>query len=145
MFFFKKKTLISYCYLVISHNSVFELYFSYGDFSSYTRQKKHKTYILKPEVGCQGKGIWVTRNPREIKPHEHMLCQQYLSKVSARCKLKQLLKYYNICITFLTVARLAKMPISTFNKILIWHTICMTVCAFSLLFSIKINEWKSWF
>ena len=49
---------------------------------AYTRAKKHKTYILKPESGCQGRGIWVTKNPKEIKPHEHMLCQQYLSKVS---------------------------------------------------------------
>jgi len=49
---------------------------------SYTRQKKNKTYILKPENGCQGKGIWLTKSPKEIKPQEHMLCQQYLSKVS---------------------------------------------------------------
>ena len=55
---------------------------SYGDFQAYTRQKKHKTYILKPESGCQGRGIWVTKNPKEIKPHEHMLCQQYISKVT---------------------------------------------------------------
>ena len=52
---------------------------------AYTRAKKHKTYILKPESGCQGRGIWVTKNPKDIKPHEHMLCQQYLSKVGTRC------------------------------------------------------------
>nr|XP_022333044.1 tubulin polyglutamylase ttll6-like isoform X9 [Crassostrea virginica] len=52
----------------------------YGDFLAYTRQKKNKTYILKPETGCQGRGIWVTRNPKEIKPHEHMICQQYMAK-----------------------------------------------------------------
>ena len=55
--------------------------FSYGDFLAFTRQKKHKTYILKPESGCQGKGIWVTKNPKEIKGQEHQLCQQYISKV----------------------------------------------------------------
>jgi len=55
---------------------------SYSDFLSYTRQKKNKTYILKPENGCQGKGIWLTKSPKEIKPQDHMLCQQYLSKVS---------------------------------------------------------------
>ena len=54
---------------------------SYSDFLSYTRQKKNKTYILKPENGCQGKGIWLTKSPKDIKPSEHMLCQQYLSKV----------------------------------------------------------------
>lgn len=52
----------------------------YGDFLAYTRQKKNKTYILKPETGCQGRGIWVTRNPKEIKPHEHMICQQYMAR-----------------------------------------------------------------
>ena len=58
---------------------------SYGDFAAYARQKKHKTYILKPESGCQGKGIWVTKNIRDIKPNEHMLCQQYVSKVGLFC------------------------------------------------------------
>lgn len=52
----------------------------HGDFLAYTRQKKNKTYILKPESGCQGRGIWLTKNPKDIKPHEHMLCQQYMSK-----------------------------------------------------------------
>ena len=56
-------------------------YFSYGDFQAYTRQKKNKTYILKPESGCQGKGIWVTKNTRDIKPHEHMICQVYVNRV----------------------------------------------------------------
>ena len=65
---------------------------SYGDFAAYTRAKKHKTYILKPESGCQGKGIWVTKNPKDIKPHEHMLCQQYLSKVRFPVLLALLLK-----------------------------------------------------
>ncbi|XP_052279826.1 tubulin polyglutamylase ttll6-like isoform X7 [Dreissena polymorpha] len=52
----------------------------YGDFQAYCRQKKNKTYILKPESGCQGRGIWVTKNPKDVKPHEHMICQQYLSR-----------------------------------------------------------------
>ncbi|XP_025078224.1 tubulin polyglutamylase ttll6-like isoform X2 [Pomacea canaliculata] len=52
----------------------------YGDFQAYTRQKKNKTYILKPESGCQGRGIWITRSPKDIKPHEHMICQVYTSR-----------------------------------------------------------------
>ncbi|XP_064620214.1 tubulin polyglutamylase ttll6-like [Lineus longissimus] len=52
----------------------------YGDLMAYSRQKKHKTYILKPESGCQGKGIWLTKNVKDIKPHEHMVCQQYLGR-----------------------------------------------------------------
>lgn len=67
---------------------------SYGDFLAYTRQKKNKTYILKPETGCQGRGIWVTRNPKEIKPHEHMICQQYMAKVSV-CRVDVLLILYH--------------------------------------------------
>ncbi|KAB1257291.1 Tubulin polyglutamylase TTLL13 [Camelus dromedarius] len=53
----------------------------YGDFQSYGRQRKIRTYICKPDSGCQGRGIFITRNPREIKPGEHMICQQYISKV----------------------------------------------------------------
>lgn len=52
----------------------------YGDFQAFCRQKKNKTYIAKPDSGCQGKGIFVTKNPKDIKPGEHMICQQYLSK-----------------------------------------------------------------
>ncbi|XP_034880048.1 tubulin polyglutamylase TTLL13P-like [Mirounga leonina] len=52
----------------------------FGDFQSYGRQRKSRTYICKPDSGCQGRGIFLTRNPREIKPGEHMICQQYISK-----------------------------------------------------------------
>ncbi|XP_038077493.1 tubulin polyglutamylase ttll6-like isoform X3 [Patiria miniata] len=52
----------------------------YGDFQAFCRTKKNKTYITKPESGCQGKGIAITRNPKDIKPGEHMVCQQYLAK-----------------------------------------------------------------
>uniref|UniRef100_A0A8C3YL51 Tubulin tyrosine ligase like 13 n=1 Tax=Catagonus wagneri TaxID=51154 RepID=A0A8C3YL51_9CETA len=52
----------------------------YGDFQSYGRQWKTRTYICKPDSGSQGRGIFITRNPREIKPGEHMICQQYISK-----------------------------------------------------------------
>ncbi len=54
---------------------------SYGDFQSYSREKKNKTYISKPEAGCQGRGIWLTKNPREVKSGEHMLLQVYMTKV----------------------------------------------------------------
>ncbi|XP_040349560.1 tubulin polyglutamylase TTLL13 isoform X3 [Herpailurus yagouaroundi] len=52
----------------------------YGDFQSYGRQRKTRTYICKPDSGRQGRGIFITRSPREIKPGEHMICQQYISK-----------------------------------------------------------------
>ncbi|XP_066210723.1 tubulin polyglutamylase TTLL13 [Saccopteryx leptura] len=52
----------------------------YGDFQACGRQRKNRTFICKPDSGCQGRGIFVTRNPRDIKPGEHMICQQYISK-----------------------------------------------------------------
>ncbi|KAM4826431.1 tubulin polyglutamylase TTLL13-like isoform 3-T3 [Thomomys bottae] len=52
----------------------------YGDFQSWGRLRKARTYICKPDSGCQGRGIFITRTPREIKPGDHMICQQYISK-----------------------------------------------------------------
>ncbi|XP_045429435.1 tubulin polyglutamylase TTLL13P isoform X2 [Pipistrellus kuhlii] len=52
----------------------------YGDFHACGRQRKTRTFICKPDSGCQGRGIFITRNPREIKIGEHMICQQYISK-----------------------------------------------------------------
>ncbi|XP_034291441.1 tubulin polyglutamylase TTLL13 isoform X5 [Pantherophis guttatus] len=52
----------------------------YGDFQAYGRMRKNRTYICKPDSGCQGRGIFITRNPKEIKHGEHMICQQYITK-----------------------------------------------------------------
>ncbi|XP_021262356.1 tubulin polyglutamylase TTLL6 isoform X3 [Numida meleagris] len=52
----------------------------YGDFQAYRRRRKTRTFICKPDSGCQGRGIFITRNPEEIKHGEHMICQQYISK-----------------------------------------------------------------
>ncbi|NXX75139.1 TTL13 polyglutamylase, partial [Urocolius indicus] len=52
----------------------------YGDFQAYRRMRKARTFICKPNSGCQGKGISITCNPEEIKCGEHMICQQYISK-----------------------------------------------------------------
>uniref|UniRef100_A0A3B3UUU8 Tubulin tyrosine ligase-like family, member 6 n=1 Tax=Poecilia latipinna TaxID=48699 RepID=A0A3B3UUU8_9TELE len=49
-------------------------------FQAYTRAKKHKTYICKPDTGCQGKGIFITKSTKDIQPGEHMICQVYISK-----------------------------------------------------------------
>lgn len=54
---------------------------SYSDFQAYTRAKKSKTYICKPDTGCQGKGIFITKSSKDIQPGEHMICQVYISKV----------------------------------------------------------------
>ncbi|XP_047673538.1 tubulin polyglutamylase ttll6 isoform X1 [Tachysurus fulvidraco] len=52
----------------------------YSDFLAYARAKKHKTYICKPESGCQGRGIFLTKSNKDIRPGEHMICQVYISK-----------------------------------------------------------------
>ncbi|KAM5171207.1 tubulin polyglutamylase TTLL13 [Mantella aurantiaca] len=52
----------------------------YGDFQAYCRSKKNKTYICKPDSGCQGRGIFLSKNMKDIKHGEHMICQQYVSK-----------------------------------------------------------------
>ncbi|XP_046907447.1 tubulin polyglutamylase ttll6-like [Hypomesus transpacificus] len=52
----------------------------YVDFQGYCRMWKHKTFICKPDNSCQGKGIYITRQPRDIDPEEHIICQSYISK-----------------------------------------------------------------
>ncbi|CAN9508793.1 unnamed protein product [Ophioblennius macclurei] len=52
----------------------------YSDFQAYTRAKKSKTYICKPDTGCQGKGIFLTKSSKDIQPGEHMICQVYVSR-----------------------------------------------------------------
>uniref|UniRef100_A0AAV2LDF3 Uncharacterized protein n=1 Tax=Knipowitschia caucasica TaxID=637954 RepID=A0AAV2LDF3_KNICA len=38
----------------------------FSDFQAFTRAKKNKTYICKPDTGCQGKGIFLTKATKEI-------------------------------------------------------------------------------
>ncbi|XP_045558444.1 tubulin polyglutamylase ttll6 isoform X3 [Salmo salar] len=52
----------------------------YSDFQAYTRSKKHKTFICKPDSGCQGRGILLTKSSKDIRPGEHMICQVYVSR-----------------------------------------------------------------
>ncbi|KAM8836403.1 tubulin polyglutamylase ttll6 isoform 1-T5 [Spinachia spinachia] len=52
----------------------------YSDFQAFTRAKKSKTYICKPDSGCQGKGIVITKAIKDIQPGEHMICQVYISR-----------------------------------------------------------------
>nr|XP_058140017.1 tubulin polyglutamylase TTLL6 isoform X2 [Dasypus novemcinctus] len=52
----------------------------WGDLQNYSRSRKNKTYICKPDSGCQGRGIFITRTVKEIKPEEDLICQLYISK-----------------------------------------------------------------
>lgn len=57
--------------------------FSYADLSNYARLKKNKTYICKPDSGCQGRGIFITKNPfKDIKPGDNYVAQVYVSRVN---------------------------------------------------------------
>uniref|UniRef100_A0A3Q2XFY7 Tubulin tyrosine ligase-like family, member 6 n=1 Tax=Hippocampus comes TaxID=109280 RepID=A0A3Q2XFY7_HIPCM len=49
-------------------------------FQSYTRVQKQATFICKPESGCQGRGIFMTRSSRDLHPGEHMICQLYITR-----------------------------------------------------------------
>ncbi|XP_053703538.1 tubulin polyglutamylase ttll6 isoform X1 [Synchiropus splendidus] len=51
-----------------------------NDFQAYTRAKKNKTYICKPDTGCQGKGIFITKSSKDIRCGDHMICQVYISR-----------------------------------------------------------------
>lgn len=42
---------------------------------------KPKTFILKPDAGCQGRGIWLTNDLKNINPTDRMICQTYINKV----------------------------------------------------------------
>ncbi|XP_063680338.1 tubulin polyglutamylase TTLL13-like isoform X13 [Bolinopsis microptera] len=53
----------------------------YSEFMTYHRSKKNKTYIIKPDNSCQGKGIMLTKTPKvDIKHCDNFVVQQYLSK-----------------------------------------------------------------
>ena len=50
------------------------------DFKQEFNQKKAKTFIVKPEASCQGKGIFMTRNYEWLQAGEHYVAQRYLHK-----------------------------------------------------------------
>ena len=51
------------------------------DFRAQFNQKKAKTFIVKPEASCQGKGIFLTRNFEWMTSmNEHYVAQRYLHK-----------------------------------------------------------------
>ncbi|KAE8618128.1 hypothetical protein XENTR_v10009280 [Xenopus tropicalis] len=52
----------------------------YGDLQAHCRTKKNSTYICKPDSGCQGRGIFLSKNLKDIKHGDNMICQQYIPK-----------------------------------------------------------------
>ena len=53
----------------------------YSEFRAQFNGKKNgKTFIVKPEASCQGKGIFLTRSIENVQPGEHYVVQRYLHK-----------------------------------------------------------------
>jgi tubulin polyglutamylase TTLL6/13 len=68
--FYPKAWCLPAEYVIQLNILLIDLYLnSYNDFAKYCAEKKYRTYISKPDVGCQGKGIFITKNPsKDIKP-----------------------------------------------------------------------------
>lgn len=54
--------------------------FSHGEAIAYAKLRRSKTFIIKPDTGCQGRGIYLTKNLRDVKPSERMICQVYVAR-----------------------------------------------------------------
>lgn len=55
----------------------------YSEFRQYyeTKQKgKTRTYIVKPEADCQGRGIFLTRKIEDMESGKHYVVQRYMAK-----------------------------------------------------------------
>ncbi|KAI5651622.1 tubulin-tyrosine ligase family domain-containing protein [Phthorimaea operculella] len=52
----------------------------FGEALNYSKSRKNKTFIIKPECGSQGRGIYLTKSLKDIKPTDKLICQVYLAK-----------------------------------------------------------------
>ncbi|KOC59302.1 Tubulin polyglutamylase ttll6 [Habropoda laboriosa] len=52
----------------------------HGEAIAYAKLRRSKTFIIKPDTGCQGRGIYLTRNLKDVKPTERMICQVYVAR-----------------------------------------------------------------
>ncbi|XP_017879258.2 tubulin polyglutamylase TTLL13-like [Ceratina calcarata] len=52
----------------------------HGEAMAYAKLRRSKTFIIKPDTGCQGRGIYLTRNLKDVKPSERMICQVYVAR-----------------------------------------------------------------
>ncbi|KAL0821053.1 hypothetical protein ABMA28_005687 [Loxostege sticticalis] len=52
----------------------------FGEALNYSKSRKNKTFIIKPECGSQGRGIYLTKSLKDIKPTDKLICQVYISK-----------------------------------------------------------------
>ncbi|XP_071643171.1 tubulin polyglutamylase TTLL13-like isoform X2 [Temnothorax longispinosus] len=52
----------------------------HGDATVYAKTRRSRTFILKPDTGCQGRGIYLTKHLKDIKPSERLICQVYIAR-----------------------------------------------------------------
>ncbi|KAI4497308.1 hypothetical protein M0802_007555 [Mischocyttarus mexicanus] len=52
----------------------------HGEAIAYSKLRRSKTFIIKPDTGCQGRGIYLTKSLRDVKPNERLICQVYVSR-----------------------------------------------------------------
>ncbi|XP_055610759.1 tubulin polyglutamylase TTLL13-like isoform X1 [Uranotaenia lowii] len=51
-----------------------------GEAIAYSRLHRSKTYILKPDQGSQGRGIFITKNLKDVNPRDRLICQVYIHR-----------------------------------------------------------------
>ena len=51
-----------------------------SEFLKQFNNKFNKTFILKPEAACQGRGIQLIRRPCDVPVNEPMVAQRYIAK-----------------------------------------------------------------
>lgn len=51
------------------------VFYSFGEALNYSKSRKNKTFIIKPECGSQGRGIYLTKSLKDIKPTDKLICQ----------------------------------------------------------------------
>lgn len=51
-----------------------------GDAITYSKIRRNKTFILKPDAGSQGRGIIITKSLKDIRPCDRGICQVYISR-----------------------------------------------------------------
>lgn len=57
----------------------FDLPTEQGDLVAYSRRRRNNvTFIIKPESGCQGKGIFLLKNLKKLSPFAKCVCQVYI-------------------------------------------------------------------
>jgi len=57
------------------------IFSSNAELMAYASTRRGRTYICKPEMGCQGRGIFLVRNVKDLNPFGKMICQVYVQRV----------------------------------------------------------------